>query len=46
MMMAAAAGLVVYVGGIWFMFYHVISHLRKTKGFGGWCAPVMMLKTI
>jgi hypothetical protein len=35
MMMAATAGLVVYVGGMWAMFYHVQTHLRKTKGFGG-----------
>jgi hypothetical protein len=34
MMMAAAAGLIAYVGGMWFMFYHVQTHLRRTKGFG------------
>lgn len=33
-MMAAAGGLVLYVGGTWFVFIHTMRILRRTKGFG------------
>lgn len=37
-MMCAAAGLFAYVIGMWMLFYHVIKHLRATRGFGEYCS--------
>lgn len=33
-MLVAAAGLILYCGGLWFLLMHLLPHLKKTRSLG------------